>query len=158
MGRKVYAERYYPKFCRRCQVALDSEKTVASYTQWRRGLCRFCYLKYRKLTLKPKRPDRVKDSIPQKVLFEELKKLIALKNLRYNFPIQTLKISDGRRKLNMRYADVADVKRRIVFEYDGERFHNKEKDGVRDLELNRAGWKVVHINKHNIQKVLDGLK
>ena len=153
--RKLFAEKNYPKHCRYCEVSLELGKTVTSYNQWKKGMCKICYFKFRRGEIRPRKLKTIKDSIPQKILFEELKRRIK-GDLRYNFPIRTLKFSNGLRRWNVRYADIADIKRRMVFEYDGEQWH-KRPDKKRDDELKMAGWKVIHVNKHNIQKVLDSL-
>lgn len=106
-----------------------------------------------------KRKRKIKDSIPQRVLFIELTKRVPHSNhsLRYNFPVRTWKDIDGFRKYNLRFVDVAHKQLKLAFEYDGEKWHTQIKDEKRDEELIRAGWKVIHINKNNFQKVIDNI-
>lgn len=100
---------------------------------------------------------KIKDSLPQRILFEELKRKFNPRYLRYNYPVRTWVIRNGEFVWNIRYIDIAYPKEKIGFEYDGEFYHNKRKDRKRDKELKRIGWKVIHINKYNMQDILDNL-
>ena len=44
----------------------------------------------------------------------------------------------------------------VAYEYDGERFH-EEPNQKRDNELERIGWKIIHVNKNNMQTILDDI-
>jgi len=138
-------------------------KTVSAYKRIREDTCDKC----NKLRLKSKglrspkklnksKPRKIKDSIPQRILFRELQNRIS-HSLRYNYPVRTLVIQSEKRFWNIRYIDVADLDSHIAYEYDGEQWH-KRPDKKRDEELNRAGWQVIHITKKNIQRILDDIE
>jgi len=124
------------------------------------------HLPYRQFLFKrPKRiikkQRKIKDSIPQRIFFEELQRRLGY-NLKYNFPVRTwsqinVKGKPSYKIWRIRYIDVADIRTMIAYEYDGERFHKKV-DTERDNELKRAGWKkIIHITKYNMQEILDNL-
>lgn len=57
-----------------------------------------------------------------------------------------------------RYGDVVIPERRIIFEYDGYKYHrSKVKDNMRDAELKGAGYATIHVNKHNFWAVINNL-
>lgn len=165
--RRLRAEREYPQLCRFCSVHLELGKTISSYTKWRFGICNRCWKIIKKVPQphKLRKDVKIKDSIPQRILFEELKRKLGEKYLKYNYPIRTQKkllpLGIGlpkKRKWNIRYADVAYTKTKVIFEYDGEHYHNEEKDRKRDDELRWVGWKVIHVNRHNMQDIIDNCK
>lgn len=163
--RRLRREREYPQSCRFCNVGLVLGKTVSSYIKWKKGICNRCWKTMKKTPppRKIKKKDRkIKDSIPQRVLFEELKLKLGGKYLRYNYPIRTQKLmtppEEGlpkKKKWSMRFGDVVHTKARAIFEYDGEYYHEEETDCKRDDELRWAGWRVIHVNKHNMQSIID---
>lgn len=161
--RKINAEREYP-YCKFCNKILIMGKTVSAYKRIREDTCNKC----NKLRLKSKglhsprklnktKLRKIKDSIPQRILFRELQNRI-FHSLRYNYPVRTLVIQNEKRFWNIRYIDVADLDSNIAYEYDGEKFHKPKTDKKRDEELNRAGWQVIHITKKNIQRILDDIE
>lgn len=103
------------------------------------------------------RQNKIKDSIPQKILFKELMKIFPTHNLRYNYRVKTKRRNSDKEFNNFRYIDVADLTTYTGYEYDGKKWHRRP-DKKRDDELIRAGWRVVHINKYNIQEILDSLE
>lgn len=162
--RKIRSEREHLR-CKFCNKKLVMGKTVSAYRRIREDTCNKC----NKLRLKSKgmrsprrinksKSRKINDSVQQRIMFEELKRRLDSKYLRYNFPVRTLVIlPHGKKKWNIRYIDVADLKNNIAYEYDGEKFHTPKTDEKRDVELMRAGWKVVHVNKQNFQRILDGI-
>jgi len=161
--RKIKAEREHP-FCKFCNKKLIMGKTVSAYKRIKEDTCDKCNklrLKSKKIDLPRKlnksKPRKIKDSVQQRIMFEELKRRLNPEYLKYNFPVRTLVISPiGKKSWNIRYIDVADLKNNVAYEYDGERFHTSKKDKEkRDIELTRAGWKIIHINKHNFSEILN---
>jgi very-short-patch-repair endonuclease len=151
----------FGEYCTNCNELLTSDNCF-SKTKLRKKLCNKCsrilkrqnnWEKYMKSRIPRiiKKPRKIKDSVQQRILFEELKRKLNPKYLKYNFPVRT---RTEERIWNMRYIDVAYTIEHLAFEYDGEQWHQKP-DKKRDNELKRAGWKVIHINKYNIQKFLD---
>lgn len=162
--RVLRRKREYPQYCRFCIVKLILGKTVSSYTKWRKGICNRCWKVVKKCKLQRKlnkKPNNVKDSIPQRALFEELKRKLGSKYLKYNYPIRTHKLTPlgvglpKKKVWNVRFGDIVHTKSRVVFEYDGEYYHNEDKDNKRDDELRWSRWKVIHVNKHNMQDIID---
>lgn len=79
-------------------------------------------------------------SKPQKRIYEILKKIYPNAELNYKF----LRLNGE----NHYYLDIAIPNLKLDFEVDGEYWHRhtKEKDKLRDDELNQMGWRVVRIN------------
>jgi len=103
-----------------------------------------------------KKSRKIRDSVQQRILFEELKRKLNPKYLKYNFPVRTWTIRHGEFDWNIRYIDVAYTIEHLAFEYDGEEWH-KIPNKIRDKELQKMGWKVIHINKNNFQTILDNI-
>ncbi len=103
---------------------------------------------------KKQRERKVKDSAPQRMLFSELQRLLPTHDIRYNFPVRTKTFKRHISYWNVRYIDIADLTTMTAYEYDGKKWHRKP-NKKRDLELKRAGWKVIHITKRNIRKILN---
>lgn len=79
-------------------------------------------------------------SRPQRKLFELIKQFYSDAEL--NMPIKT--------NIGVRLGDVVLPNQRIILEYDGQYWHqDKAKELQRDLELQFAGWTVLHFTKDN---------
>jgi len=55
------------------------------------------------------------------------------------------------------FADFADPLRKIVIELDGKKFHNKQKDDVRDKRMRDDGWEVHRITSSTAERYLDNV-
>ena len=53
------------------------------------------------------------------------------------------------------FADFADPIKKIVIECDGKKFHNKQKDAVRDKLMVADGWKVFRVPGSDCSRVID---
>lgn len=82
-----------------------------------------------------------KISKPQRELYEYLKQIFPDAVLEH--PIET--------KRSWRSADIAVPSLKLDFEYDGEHWHNEEKDRVRDKELSEVGWATFRINNNSLK-------
>lgn len=72
----------------------------------------------------------------QKRLFEYFKKI-------WPEAIMEYRITGTRR-----FADIAIPSLKIDIEFDGEFWHNKNEDNIRDLEIIKQGWRVFRYNKN----------
>lgn len=99
-----------------------------------------------------KHPNRLcagKKSYWQKILYDELKKSIV--TLEYE------------QKYDNYWMDIVEPILKVDIEYDGKRFHNVEKDAIRDNLLINKGWKIIRIsseelnyrNKENFKNILN---
>jgi very-short-patch-repair endonuclease len=55
------------------------------------------------------------------------------------------------------FADFADPLRKIVIELDGKKFHNKQKDDIRDKRMRDEGWKIHRIISSTTERYLDNV-
>jgi len=61
-----------------------------------------------------------------------------------NYPIKT--------KEGLYFADIGIPSQNLDIEYDGEYWHNKEKDEKRDTNITNSGWKVVRLKDKDVDK------
>ena len=78
---------------------------------------------------------RARISKPQKLLYELIKQIFPEAQMEYR--IKT--------KNTFRFADIAIPSLKIDIEFDGEYWHDKEYDRLRDLELQEVGWRTIRI-------------
>lgn len=79
----------------------------------------------------------------QKILFKEILESTNLEVI-LNYFVKTEK---------HRFIDVAIPQIKLGFEYDGEHWHNKENDNLRDIELSKVGWEIIYINKKIMKEI-----
>ena len=104
--------------------------------------------------MEPRRPYKPLSSPQQLFLFGKIRSVYP--EARLEHPILTSK--------TIRYADIAIIinglnkkQTRLDIEYDGEKEHKnrKKQDKERDVELRKAGWITLRLNKYNKDRVFE---
>src|SRR3989344_6569695 len=78
----------------------------------------------------------------QKEIYELIK--IKFPDAQLNYPIKT--------KEGLYFADIGIPSQNLDIEYDGEYWHNKEKDEKRDTNITNSGWKEVRLKDKDVDK------
>jgi hypothetical protein len=92
----------------------------------------------------------------QNILCHHIREVYPYPESILNFPVTIV----GARK--RRWVDIGIPSLKVGVEYDGQKAHfNKaavERDKIRDEELNRMGWRVIHVNKYTWKAFLENIK